>query len=485
MTELGRIAPGAATPARTDAPPPWRRIATAVSLLALLSLELLSLMTHAKLAGYAAWAALLLYCFAAAEVCKAREYIILAFCAASSAALAYQGRWEALGGSLDQAAFLASFISLMALLREAAARSPAVLTCGVYLTMQPPQRRYVATHIGGHLMGVLVNFGSISLLAPLIQRGVRGADAPPDIALVRERRQLTALIRGFSWMVVWSPTSVSQAILATSIAGVQLHGVFLYGLLVSVIMLGVGWLDDRLRWHGLSKRMRAGRWRAAEPPPFPGKAFMSLIGVSAAIIACVASFHWLFGVPMTHALMITAPIILVLWLIVQGGIDHLRANTRGILFDALPNGGREIVMLGASAFLGVALAALVPVGPIAQQVSHWQVPPALFLISLPIIVIVAGQVAVSPIMIVVFLAAVIGAFPAPPADPTLIALSLSCGWALSMTASPNSSGAILMGRMTGRSSYQLTWEWNPAYNLLALATLAVLFAVLTKLPILD
>lgn len=458
-------------------------MAAAVLLLAMLACEMLGLITGAAVAGYGAWAAMLLYCVAAADLYTARERIILVICAAASAALVYNGRWDALGRSLDQAAFLASFMSMMCLLREAASRSPAVVTCGVYLTMQPPQRRYVATHLGGHGMGVLVNFGAISLLAPLIQRGVMASGAPPDITLIRERRQLTALIRGFSWMVVWAPTSVTQALLATAIPGIQLHGLILYGLLVSLLMLGVGWSEDRLHWRGLAKSVRADGWKASRPPPFPGRAFLSLAGVSVAIVVSVIVFHWLFAIPTTHALMITAPLTLILWLIAQGGTAHLRANTRGILLDALPNGGREIIMLGASGFLGIAAAALVPVEPIAEHIGGWGLSAAQFLIALPIIVIAAGQVAISPIMAVVFLAAVIGAFPVPLADPTLTALSLSCGWALSMTASPNASGAILLARVTGRSSYQLTWEWNFIYNVLALAALAILFSVLTKLPI--
>ena len=248
-----------------------RRVAAAILLLAMLSSEMLGLITGAGVAAYAAWAAMLFYWVAAADLYTARERIILAICAAASAALAYHGRWDALGRSLDQAAFLASFMSMMGLLREAAARSPAVLTCGVYLTMQPPQRRYFATHLGGHGMGVLVNFGAISLLAPLIQRGVTASGAPPDIALIRERRQLTALIRGFSWMVVWSPTSVTQALLATAIAGVQLHGLVLYGLLTSLLMLGVGWSEDRLHWRGLARRVRTDGWKASRPPPLPGQ----------------------------------------------------------------------------------------------------------------------------------------------------------------------------------------------------------------------
>ena len=70
--------------------------------------------------------------------------------------------------ALDQGAFFAAFILLMTLLREVAVTSPAVLDLGHFLTSQQPGRRFVATYVGGHLSGVLLNFGAISLLAPLV-----------------------------------------------------------------------------------------------------------------------------------------------------------------------------------------------------------------------------------------------------------------------------------------------------------------------------
>ncbi len=447
---------------------------------AMLGCEILFFLTGAAIAGYAAWTATLFYLIAAADKFGARERILLTLCIGAAVALAWRGDWSDLGKALNQAVFLAGFISMMSLLREAAARSPAVLTCGVYLTMQPPKTRYLTTHLGGHGLGALVNFGAISLLAPLIQRGVAASNAPPDIALIRERRQISALIRGFSWIIVWSPTAVTQALLATVVTNVEPHRLLLYGLLTSALMLGVGWSEDHLRWRGLAKRLRAGGWKATVPPPFPRKAFITLGGVAACIVATVFFFHWLFAVPTPHALMLTAPVILVCWLLAQGGADHLKANMRNVFLEALPNGAREIATLGASGYLGVAAAALLPVAPIAERIGGWGLPPVLFLITLPVIVTAAGQIAISPIMAVVFLAAVIHAFPVPPADPTLTALALSCGWALSMTASPNASGAIMLARMTGRSPYQLTWQWNFGYNLMALATLALLFLALTQ-----
>ena len=87
--------------------------------------------------------------------------------------------WTTLSLGLERGAYLASFMALMALLREGALNSPSVKTVGTYLTLQPPRRRFLALFTGGHLFSVLINLGSVSLLTPFIQRGVRG-DQPLD-----------------------------------------------------------------------------------------------------------------------------------------------------------------------------------------------------------------------------------------------------------------------------------------------------------------
>ena len=125
--------------------------------------------------------------------------------------------------ALDRAAFFGAFIYLVTLLKAAAQRSRSVLALGTYMTQQPQGRRYYSLSIGGHILGVLLNFGAISLLTPLIQRGSKTMMAqvelgqPPEVQL--EQQQISALLRGFSWMIMWSPTALTQAVLFTSIHG--------------------------------------------------------------------------------------------------------------------------------------------------------------------------------------------------------------------------------------------------------------------------
>src|SRR3546814_12575428 len=62
-----------------------------------------------------------------------------------------------------------------------------------------------------------------------------------EIGLVRERRQLSALLRGFAWFLVWAPTAVTQAILPTLIPGVDPGRLMVTGLCVALLMLAVSW----------------------------------------------------------------------------------------------------------------------------------------------------------------------------------------------------------------------------------------------------
>jgi len=69
--------------------------------------------------------------------------------------------------------------------------------------------------------------------------------------------------------------------------------------------------------------------------------------------------------------------------------------------------------------------------------------------------------------------------PGLPASPTLTALALSAGWALSMTCSPFASVVLLLTRMTGHPGTRLTWVWNGAFTALAVLTLAIALWLLT------
>ncbi len=102
----------------------------------------------------------------------------------------------------------------------------------------------------------------------------RAAEEAPDDPLtpVRERRQLSAILRGFAWSVVWSPTAVAPLAVMQLMEGIDRARWIALGAVLATVMMAVGWVEDRWRWRRFTARAR----RVAPPaaPPFPGRAFL-------------------------------------------------------------------------------------------------------------------------------------------------------------------------------------------------------------------
>jgi hypothetical protein len=455
---------------------------TAVTMIGLAGLELAYLVGGSETAGLLGRGAALLVIAVIARQFGFREWVLLALACALTVGLANSGDGsDAARYALDQGAFFAAFILLMTLLREAAVTSPAVLALGHFLTNQQPGRRFVATYVGGHLSGVLLNFGAISLLAPMVQRGVRAEPAvtPEDErrAAIREQRQLSALIRGFAVVITWAPTTLTQAIILHALPGLHAGRVMVMGLVVSAVVLLVGWAEDRLRW-GRPRR------RAPGLPvvrfPLVAARDLGLVGLCLGIGTYGA--REVFDTTTAQALMLMAPVMLVGWVYTQNagsgaelGVQAVRRRLGEIVTGPLPRMTRDAYLLGVAGFIGAAAARLAPIDFIVAHLALESVPAWLFLSALPVIIMASGNIAMSPIMVVVFLAAVISALPVLPADPDLIAVSLGAGWALSMTASPNATGPIILAGITGLPTTTLTWRWNGIYSLAALGVLCAGF----------
>ncbi len=385
---------------------------------------------------------------------------------------------------LDRAAFFGAFIYLITLLKEAAVRSPSVLELGRYLTNQPPGRRFFATAIGGHFMGVLLNFGAVSLLAPLIQRGAR---ADPIIteqderrAAIREQRQISALLRGFSWMILWSPTALTQAVLLTTLPGVDLITVMSLGGIAAVIMILIGRIEEQLRWRHLIIS------RPASSLKFPKKSALILLFVCGLLLGLTYAVVGLANVSTARALMLMAPLVMGFWVFAQNQQERFGdslvstgSTLASILRTTAQPLARNTFALGSAGFIGETAAILAPVQWMAEHVNFEQIPAWLFLSSLPVLISLCGQIALSPLMVVVFLSAIMRELPGLPADPSHIVFAMGAGWALSMTASPNATATILISGTCGIAPTTLTWRWNGIYALICLATFCGIFYIIT------
>ena len=416
-----------------------------------------------------------------------REWVMTVLAFVLSLAIWLSGDAGDITNALNRAAFFGAFIYLVTLLKEAAQRSRSVLALGTYMTQQPQGRRYFSLSIGGHILGVLLNFGAISLLTPLIQRGSKAMLAKAELRqsgeVQLEQQQISALLRGFSWMIMWSPTALTQAVLFTSIHGASASIVVSLGIGASLVMILIGRAVDHYEWRHLR------RAAIARESVFPTPSARRFGFICACLVGITFGVVLSSDVNAAIALMLVAPAMMLVWVYAQqfaADRAHALRATAGVIYEILIRSARQpaqsAYVLGIAGYIGVLAAAIAPVGEFAVFFEDTDIPTWAFLSALPILIILGGQLALSPILVVVFLAALINELPVLPADPNLIIFALGAGWALSMTASPNASATLLISSITRIAPTTLTWRWNGGFTTICFLVFTVFFVVMSLSP---
>ena len=413
---------------------------------------------------------------------RERGLLAAALAITGAALLTHPAPAAAVEQSLQRAAFLAAFMILLALLRVGAGGSSAVLALGDYLTRQPPGRRYLAIHAGSHVLGVLLNFGTLSLFGPLIVRGVEATRADePAAAAVREQRQLSALIRGFSWVIAWSPTAVTQALIPVVILGADPLAVAGMGAAVAVAMLPLGWLNDRFVGRRARRRLaRNGVLPAGIRREFPRAAALRFSLVCLTLVGGCTLTVLATGVTVIVALMLVAPLVTLAWLRVQaraarragkgsaeGGSLVLRI--REVATVSIPRSMPEALTLATGGYCGLMLAGLLEPARVGAWLQLDRLPmPAIYLLAVAVVPLLS-HLAAPPILVVTFFGSVLIGNPALGIDPTLLGFAFVMGWCLNLTGSPFGTAVLVLGRATGVRGTTLSWRWNGLFIVSAFA----------------
>ncbi|MCV6824844.1 MULTISPECIES: hypothetical protein [Halocynthiibacter] len=413
-------------------------------------------------------------CLIGLSISSIREVLLLLGALVLSAIFfSFQGPIEIFIEAVSLAAFFATFILLLTALKIAAERSQSILAVGRYLIRQPASGRYIATALGGHCLGVFLNFGAISMLAPMIQNAAKDEHGNIDEAL--ERRQISALLRGFAWILLWAPTTLTQAVVLTLFTNISYGKIIALGVATSILMMIVGFRFDRIEWRNASRHDEIS-------PPFPKTSFWRLSFICCCLIVATATLQICFGLSTALSLMYVAPVVTILWFSAQKpagfGLSRQLATFWPALTANAPGLARSAMALGLSGFIGRMLAEIVPVEAFTSAFDVTVVPGWAFLAILPVLITLGGQIALSPIILVVFVGQIIQTMPDLPADPTNIVFALSAGWALSMFASPNATATLLISATTSLSPTKLTWSWNLKYGTICYILLVAIFVLL-------
>lgn len=366
--------------------------------------------------------------------------------------------------ALSRGGFIIGLFTALSALRSAAIGSQAILDCGRFLARQPPGRRYLALTVGGHLFGLILLYGSISLLGGLAAEST-ARETNDELRRARLRRMLLAIQRGFISTLCWSPLALSLAVTLSVVEGASWNAAVGFCLVSAVLMMGLGWLLDTLLRPNLS----------ALPPPRAAETdrwlvrLRPLLILLAVVVGSVFALHLGTGVAVTGAVMVVVPMVAAGWVLILpptlpgGRMANLTARMGQFATRDLAGYAGEIILLFMAGFIGsLGAFLLVPIMQ-AHGPDLTAIPPALLLAALVWIVPLTGQLGMNPILAVSLLVPLLPSPEVLGIHPTAMVLAITGGWAVSGNTSPFTASVLLVGSIGGVAARHVGLVWNGLY----------------------
>jgi hypothetical protein len=425
----------------------------------------------ARIFSYAAAAGVIVFLIlATGRVGWSRRVFVAVGLALFAFAIATRPDWrEMADAALKSAAFIAAFFVALTCLRSASASSPSIETCGRFLAEQPPGRRYLALTIGGHLFGLMLNYGAISLLGTLALASAR-REPNEEIRNRRIRRMLLAIQRGSVSTLTWSPLTFSMAVTTSIIPGSSWADAAAPCLVSSLILAGFGWTLDTIFKPRLST--------PAPPRPKPTGSWASLMPMLLLLVilgVSVGGLHLVTGIRATGIVMPVVPIIALIWIAMQyrgnAPLTHLQSRISAYATELFAYRS-ELVLLLMAGVIGTLGSRLMSPLISASGSDLAMLPASVILVSLVWLVPFAGLFGMNPILSVSLLAPLLPEAHAMGVTPTAIIVALTAGWALSGASSPYTATTMLVGAMANVSAWHVGLKWNGGYFLLCALALS-------------
>lgn len=382
--------------------------------------------------------------------------------------------------ALDRAAFFATFITCLGMLRMAAAQSPLVKRCGAALIRQPPRWRYATLALGSTAFGLILNLGVIALLGVMSLKGntLQAAGGHTSVQAARTRRMLNAILRGFSLAPIISPLGIALAVILANYPTLRWVTLLPYTAATAALLFLTGWVQDRIA----APRHLAALVPATQRAPL--RPLLRFLAVLASIVLFTFATAWAAGTRLPVAVLFTVPISAFVWMAVQrrrlrGGLGIRRAaiafGRRSVRF--FPGMRTEVAVLGSAGFIGVVLSDMLPQSWVAEQIMAFGLAGAGLAALATAAVVIAAQIGLNPIVSVTLLASVIRDPVALGVPVPVMAAGLMAGWGLAMVTSPLTASMLMTAKLAETSPYTVGYRWNGPYVLTAILLLWMGFSL--------
>ncbi|WP_372921613.1 hypothetical protein [Roseovarius sp.] len=374
----------------------------------------------------------------------------------------------------ERGAFLASLILSLSFLRAAASGSPLITACSRILVRQPPRRRYFALLSGGHFLGVIINFGVLNLIGPMVMK----TDRSEPGGLAHRHRMMLAVIRGFSLAMLWSPTTLAQALIVEAVPGLEWIDLLPFTLGSAIVIAGLGYLFERVS-------VPAPPPSGAQSSPISYRPLLHLCLLITTFLAIILIVSHQAKLSLIYAILPVAPVFSLLWIFydckVHRGNRALTATGRELskIVRGFPFQANEIVLLGSAGYLGAIVAAFLGGSALNTGGFISAMPDTGLVVGMMVLIAIAAQIGINPVVSVSITGGVLATMPSLPVDSVALGLALALGWTISHGSSPFSAAALIAGRNMGLPAWEVGYRLNGLYSLALTGVSALILTGIT------
>ncbi|MFS4437770.1 hypothetical protein ACMA5I_06120 [Paracoccaceae bacterium GXU_MW_L88] len=399
-------------------------------------------------------------------------------------ALAQRVDPAALWQGADRMLFLAALIATLSTLRSAAAIAPEVHRAGLFVTGQPASRRYLAMTSGGHLFGVLINFGGLALLLDIAKRSMSSeaaAQLPPDARETRLKRMTMAIVRGFALISLWSPFGFATNAILIAVPGLSYANFGPIGFAMSFVFIAIGWAFDRVDgW-----RFRKLGLPRPSPPPGSWTGAVALVAHVFALGLLVFLVHEVSALSFQQALVCVVPCYAIVWAGMSaretpgGPVSGVTGAARAT-WERLSAMGSEVGVFASAGFLPVVLLGLIPAEELRAVISGMGLGAISVALGISVAIVALALVGMNPIVVASVLGAIAAQVTVPGLSDAAIALAITGGWTAVIGLSPFITTLVLTASIIGRSTFTVGLRWNGLYCLSILTVWSLMLAMLIR-----
>jgi len=384
--------------------------------------------------------------------------------------------------AMNRAGFFVALFVGIGLLREATEVSQAIQRCGEYLVAQPPSRRYFTLAFGSHVFSIVLSIGTLSLLSGIVNKNntLESAGGNREVWNIRQQRMSMAIMRGFNATIYWSPFSLALIVTCTSLEGGVASDFYGVGFICALILLFWGWLLD---YFSISKVKSTNAEPIGSSERWP--ILLNLVALVVVVFVISLIVAELVNSSLLVGMLISVPIVCAPWMMfcmpgptVMQRFQQTMARLKLHAAEQFPTYRSEASMVGTAGALGVLLSAAVSKEAMAELLISLHLSGLPLAIALVLTILIAGQLALVPLVTVSILASVLPAPELLGLRYEVLVLAFVGGWAFATQSSIFSGTTLVTARLFNRSPATIAYTWNGLFVLSGTFLLCIMVAAL-------